>query len=92
MTNLAEELADQTELLRGTDQVVGLRWEQGDTMDQRRQLINMQARVADLLMKRGWIVRVAVERPAVGVEVYAVKIDPEDQPDAPDLQHEDQLR
>ena len=78
---LVDELADQAELLRGTDQVVGLRWEQGDTMDQRRQLINMQARVADVLMERGWVVRVAVERPMPGMEVYAVVIFDEDQPD-----------
>ena len=77
-SDLVAELADQAELLRGTDQVVGLRWEAGDTMDQRRQLINMQARCV-LLQARGWIVRVAIERPAVGVEVYAVKIDPGDQ-------------
>lgn len=78
--DLVAELADQAELLRNTDQVVGLRWEAGDTLDQRRQLINTQAQVADLLMERGWVVRVAVDRPRPGMEVYAVRILDEDQP------------
>lgn len=86
--SLAEEVANQAELLRGTGQVVGFRWEQGDTLDQRRQLINLQAQTADVLRERGWHVLVAIERPTPTTEVYAVKID---QVDAATLQHEDQL-
>lgn len=78
-SDLVQELADHVELLRGTGQPVGLRWEAGDSAAQRRQLIDTQGKVADLLMERGWVVRVGVERPASGVEIFALLIDPDDQ-------------
>jgi hypothetical protein len=67
---LVEKLADQAVELHATGgQVVGLPWSPGDSPAHRRALILAQARVADLLLERGWRVRVAL------------LIDPEDQPD-----------
>ena len=76
---LVDELADQAELLRGTGQAVGLTWKAGDSAAQRARLIDMQDQVARRLRARGWTVLVGVERPSPDVEVYAVKIGPDDQ-------------
>ena len=79
-SDLIAEVANEVELRRGTGEVVGFRFEQGDSMDQRRMLINHQARVADVLRDRGWVVRVGVERPRAGCEIFAIRILDEDQP------------
>jgi hypothetical protein len=78
-SDLVVELADQCELLRGTGEAIGLTWEAGDTPSQRTRLIDMQGAVADLLRARGWAVQVGVERPRPGMEVFAIRIDPDDQ-------------
>ena len=84
--SLVDELADECELRRGTGEAVGLRWEAGDSADERRRLINTQHQVADVLAKRGWRVEVGVERPSPDVEIFAVRI-----ADDPDLLLSDQL-